>query len=125
MWINNGKNFTTEWKFVKVFDKYIRFNSELSETLKLDEYRYCHIEELGDDRYGDFAFHFCKERRTESTPYSSKSEPYTCAIRIACKYAALSLSNKLGNKCIVPIEYTKNDNEVVITTMWRMNNGIL
>lgn len=93
--------------------------------LKLDEYKYCHIEELGDDKYGDFAFHFCKERRPESTPYSSKSEPYACAIRIACKYVAMCLSNRLGSKCIVPIEYTKNDNEVVVTTMWRMNNEIL
>lgn len=123
MWINNGKNCTTEWKFIKVFEKYVRFNSELSETLKLDEYKYCHIEELGNDKYGDFAFHFCKERRPESTPHSSKSELHTSAIRIACKYVATCLSNKLGNKCIVPIEYTKNDNEVVITTMWRMNDG--
>ena len=122
MWINNGKNCTTEWKFIKVFEKYVRFNSELSKTLKLDEYKYCHIEEHDD---GNFAFHFCKEERPESKPYSSKSEPYTCAIRIACKYVATCLSDKLGNKCIVPIEYTKNDNEVVITTMWRMNNGIL
>lgn len=115
MWINNGKNYTTEWKFVKVFDKYIRFNSELSETLKLDEYRFCHVEECDD---GNFAFHFCKEKRIESVPYSSKVEPHTSAIRIACKYAATCLSNKLGSRCIVPITYIKLENETVVTTLW-------
>ena len=113
MWINNVRaSNKSQWKYIKVFKNYIRFNTELTDTLKLYSYKYCHIGKFSDN---NFIFYFVKEPLEMSIPFIATTEKKVPAIRVACKQVCQNLLHDSSN--IIPIEYIKEENCIKIKTV--------
>ena len=122
MWINNVRTANKFWwKYIKVFKNYIRFNTELTNTLELYSYKYCHIGKFSDN---NFVFYFVKEPLDMSIPFIATIEKKVPAIRVACKQVCQDLLKNFNN--IIPIEYTKEENCIKIKTTKGVNyNGTI